>query len=135
MRTLLRALLFLGLVAGLLVAASWMGWWLFGGAGPVVLTIDDSGITLPMSAGPWAANWVGVLVAAVVAVVVVPLALLVGLGVPALVLTLVLGLVLLVVFGVAAVVCAPLLLPVLLVVWLLRRDRRAMRRASTTIAG
>jgi hypothetical protein len=134
----------LGLLAAVAVLATlWMA--LGMPHDSVVLSIDDQGITLP---GGGAADWVeaglGLTVAFVVVLLVVPFTLLVGLGVPALVMAAV-GAALAVALGAAlAAALLPLALPVLLVVWLVRRDRRAMQAAmtrcpapapSTTIAG
>lgn len=135
MKTLLRALLFSGLVLVLLGAACAVGAWLFGGYGDAVtLSIDDNGVTLPLHAGGWMAAGAGVLLSMAIVLVVVPLSLVIGLGLPAIVMAGLLALGLFLLFGTIALLCSPLLLPLLFVAWLVRRDRRAMRRASTTIA-
>jgi hypothetical protein len=119
------------------LSAVLLGLWFGVGAPhhPITITVDDGAITMPAMQG---ADWLfglGVgLLAAVVVLVVVPLALLFGFGIPALLAVggLVLGLL---AAGFAlAVVCSPLLLIVLPVWWLARRNRRAPAVASTTIA-
>jgi hypothetical protein len=136
MRSLFRITLWTVFVLAVLSAVL-LGLWFGIGAPhqPITITIDDGSITMPAMQG---ADWlfgVGIgLLAAVIVLVVVPLALLFGFGIPALLaaMALVLGLL---AAGVAlAVVCSPLLLIVLPVWWLARRSSRNARLASTTIA-
>jgi hypothetical protein len=136
LRTFVRLVFGAAALLLVLTAVVFALWWMVGAPHESIsVIIDEDSITIPGSAGgEWLLALGGLLLALLVVLVVVPLALLVGLGVPA-VLT-VFGLAIgLLCLGVAiAVLCSPVLLPVLLVWWLVRRDRRPVPPASTTIA-
>ena len=136
MRTLLRLSLIVIAFLVVLAAAAFALWWAIG-APPEGLTVivDEHSLSIPGAAGADGLLAIGgVLLGLLVVLVVLPLALLVGLGVPALLAGLVLAVGLLGLGALLALLCSPLLLPVLLVWWLVRRDRKAARAASTTIA-
>lgn len=112
---LLTALVVLAIVGAVATIDEW-------GGGNVSISIDDETLVLPqMSGGSLVALLFGVAAALLVALVVVPLALLAAFGAAALAVA---G-VLVAVLAVAAVAASPLLLGVALIWWLLRSGRKA----------
>lgn len=112
---LLSALVVLAIVGAVATIDEW-------GGGNVSISIDDETLVLPpLNGGALVALLFGVAVALVVALVVVPLALLAAFGAAALAVA---G-VLVAVLAVAAVAASPLLLGVALVWWRLRSGRKA----------
>lgn len=118
---LLSALVVLAIVGAVATIDEW-------GGGNVSISIDDETLVLPqVGAGALVALLFGVAVALLVALVVVPLALLAAFGAAALAVA---G-VLVAVLAVAAVAASPLLLGAALVWWLLRSGRKAPTASPT----
>ncbi|MET0520028.1 MAG: hypothetical protein ABW005_14485 [Burkholderiaceae bacterium] len=127
MKNLLKLALALGvLMLGALLIGGWALWSeLAGSAGPHVhLSVNGEDIALTrMDFGDGFGAGLGLLIAGLVLLVVLPLALLLGLGLPLLILGLVLGAVLLAMLSVGALLFSPLLV-LGLILWLLLRPRK-----------
>lgn len=126
MKTLFKTLLILSLVFVLAAAGLGVGLvsWLSDAPGMhISINGDEMGWSSGMDFGDVLGAGIGLVVAAVVTCVVVPLALLLGLGLPLLIMGGLLALGLAALVGVGALLSSPLLL-VVLVVWLLVRDNK-----------
>jgi len=130
MKTLFK-ILFIG-VALMTLLALFGGWALLHHGGPDFhITLNDDELFLGNDFGDWLGAGIGLFVAGIVCLVVVPLALLLGVALPLLIVGGVLGLVLFGLLGVGAVLGSPLILFGLLLFVVLRNRRRSMNAART----
>lgn len=123
MKGFFKALLWTGLVLGLLAAFAGFHLWQQVASGPgISISINGQDLDLQgLSAAPWMSGLLGLMVTAMVLCIVLPLVLMLVLGLPLLLVGLVLAGVLLSLFSFGALLFSPLLLLGLLLWWLLRR--------------
>jgi hypothetical protein len=130
MKTLFK-ILFIG-VALMTLLGLFGGFALLHHGGPDMhIVVNDEELFFGNDLGDWLGAGIGLLVAGVVCVIVVPLALLLGVALPLLIIGAVILLPLLALLGVGALLGSPLILLGLLLYFVLRNRRRSMDAAKS----
>ncbi len=130
MKTFLKALLFMAVLMGVLaVLGGFAAWHGLHHSGDMHLIVNGDEWRGDGDLGDWLGAGIGLFVAGIVCLVVVPLALLLGLALPLLIVAGVLGFVVLGLFGVGAVLGSPFIILGLVLYLALRNRHRASIKA------